>query len=556
MANSIKYSTSAQSLALKTGDFWIGTGDVGKGPTSTTDFWSAINPSNIDNDFADGYTIYVNKASQGPSIRVASSDAELITITNQISGNSYATINDCFDYFLTQGDKFVLNSYINPIITDGLVLAWGSNLVPSYPRNGTTWYDLSGEGNNGTLTNGPTFNSNGYFDFDGNNDYITVSNLGLSSHTIEGWFNSADGSQGGTGAATLISIFGTYAASAFKYTYIGLRPELTFRIDDGIDSHIQILNYTYTADTWYHVALTYNASDGATKAYVNGSFENGITSTENITFNDVPFNVAKTNYTTPTYFEGSTSSVRVYNKALTASEISQNYYQSKIVTDDLILALDPGNLVSYENGSTTTYSLVGTNTGTLTGGVAFDGGNGGIWEFDGNDDRIESFSNSVQPATITIEFWKKWTSVSDDWLIGNQTSSPTQNNYGWYARIDSPSYNFFVRFGIGSTSRSITYNPIVLNEWTHVVATYDPTSEGAKLYWNGELVGTNTNAGALDYTNVLGLEIGGANDGSRDTPGPVGPVRIYDRVLTAGEVAQNYGAEKGRFSNVSIAPQA
>ena len=128
MANSIKYSTSAQSLALKTGDFWIGTGDVGKGPTSTTDFWSAINPPII----GGGYTIYVNKAIQGPSIRVASSDAELIIITNQISGNSYTTINQCFDYFITQDDKFVLNSYINPIITDGLVLALDASLVPSY----------------------------------------------------------------------------------------------------------------------------------------------------------------------------------------------------------------------------------------------------------------------------------------------------------------------------------------------------------------------------------------------------------------------------------------
>ena len=47
---------------------------------------------------------------------------------------------------------------------------------------------------------------------------------------------------------------------------------------------------------------------------------------------------------------------------------------------------------------------------------------------------------------------------------------------------------------------------------------------------------------------MLGLEIGGANDGSRDTPGPVGPVRIYDRALTAGEVTQNYNANINRFN--------
>ena len=60
MPNPIKYSASAQTLALKKGNFWIGTGDVGKGPTSTTDYYNGITPP------AGGYTIYLNKASGGP----------------------------------------------------------------------------------------------------------------------------------------------------------------------------------------------------------------------------------------------------------------------------------------------------------------------------------------------------------------------------------------------------------------------------------------------------------------------------------------------------------
>ena len=44
MPNAIKYSASAQTLALKKGNFWIGTGDVEKGPTSTTDYWNGISP--------------------------------------------------------------------------------------------------------------------------------------------------------------------------------------------------------------------------------------------------------------------------------------------------------------------------------------------------------------------------------------------------------------------------------------------------------------------------------------------------------------------------------
>jgi energy-coupling factor transporter ATP-binding protein EcfA2 len=58
MPNGIKYSTDTQSLALKKGNFYIGTGDVGKGPTSTTGYYKGISPPN------GGYTIYVNKEAE------------------------------------------------------------------------------------------------------------------------------------------------------------------------------------------------------------------------------------------------------------------------------------------------------------------------------------------------------------------------------------------------------------------------------------------------------------------------------------------------------------
>ena len=223
------------------------------------------------------------------------------------------------------------------------------------------------------------------------------------------------------------------------------------------------------------------------------------------------------------------------------------YTGPHIVTDGLVLALDAASPRSYPGSGTIVYSLESSTSGSLTNGTTFSSDNGGVFTFDGVNDRIENFSEDIQPSIITIEFWKKWTSVSDDWLLTNQTSNVTDTNFGYQTRIDSPSYNFLVRFGIGTGQRTITYNPIVLDQWAHVVATYDPISEGAKLYWDGQLEGSNTNTGAIDYTGVEGLEIGGANDGTRDTPGPVGPVRIYNRVLTADEVQQNFNSQKSRF---------
>ena len=85
-------------------------------------------------------------------------------------------------------------SYANKqIVTDGLVLALDAGNHRSYPGSGTTWTDLSGEGNNGTLTNGPVFDSGnlGSIDFDGIDDYVVfpVCTTSITNITIQCWVN-------------------------------------------------------------------------------------------------------------------------------------------------------------------------------------------------------------------------------------------------------------------------------------------------------------------------------------------------------------------------------
>lgn len=137
MPNLIKYSASAQTLALKKGNFWIGTGDSDKGPTSSTGYWNGITPP------AGGYTIYANKASNGPSISCPQNDTELIRITSNMAGANYTTAAECFNWFATQTDKMVFNRDIPTIVTDNLSLYLDPNNVSSFPRTGTVWYDLA-----------------------------------------------------------------------------------------------------------------------------------------------------------------------------------------------------------------------------------------------------------------------------------------------------------------------------------------------------------------------------------------------------------------------------
>ena len=78
-------------------------------------------------------------------------------------------------------------NYSPRIVRDGLVLALDAADKNSYPGSGTTWYDLSGNGNHATLYNGPTFSTSniGCFTFDGSNDYADVSlNLRTSNNTM------------------------------------------------------------------------------------------------------------------------------------------------------------------------------------------------------------------------------------------------------------------------------------------------------------------------------------------------------------------------------------
>lgn len=137
MPNPIKYSTTSETLALKKGNFYIGTNDVGKGPTDSTGYWNGINPP------SGGYTIYLNKSSDGPSIYVASDNSELITLTNRISGGSYTTVPQCLSYFASQNDKIVTNMEYPNIVTNGLVMALDSSYTLSYPQTDSTIYSVA-----------------------------------------------------------------------------------------------------------------------------------------------------------------------------------------------------------------------------------------------------------------------------------------------------------------------------------------------------------------------------------------------------------------------------
>ena len=322
MPNPIKYSTSAQTLALKKGNFWIGTGDVGKGPTSTTDYYNGITPP------AGGYTIYLNKASGGPSIYTAANDSQLISLSNTIAGQTFATAAAALAWFATQTDKMVFDMDYPPIITNGLVLNLDAGFTPSYPTTGTTWYDVSSSGNNGTLTNGPTFNSGdgGSIVFDGVDDYVLVSN-----------FTTYSGSQGTLCAWTYPNPIGNTYVIAIgelgqtgRSRAIGTYNNKWWLVGYGSANEDWLTDFTTTPNQWAYVTYTWDNTTNIGVS-VNGNFANTTRSGLN-PVQGTQLRVgapAWTNLGTYGFWNGRIPVAQVYNRALTQAEITQNYNATK-----------------------------------------------------------------------------------------------------------------------------------------------------------------------------------------------------------------------------------
>jgi|694.fasta_scaffold115887_5 hypothetical protein len=339
MPNSIKYSVSAQTLALKKGNYWIGTGDVPKGPTSTTDYWNGITPS------VGGYTIYLNKTSQGPSIYVAANDAELIILTNRIASTSYTTTSECLSWFLTQTDKMVLNRDYESIKTDGLVLDLDAGFVSSYPKNGTTWYDLSGNENNASLVNGLQFNNtnSGEIYMDGGDEYIQVSpSVNLQSYFSNNSFTITlivkSDNVVYPRSRCPIYVNSTVVGPSYKGWSAGhgaSGSSMQIRVGDGTNLSQTDIPHVVSESTVYLRTFTIDRTNGAlTKYYVNGSYI-GQHNATNVTGSI--YDGTNTDFVTGFVFGyvwgwrfiGGIYNIMVYNRLLSETEILQNFNAQK-----------------------------------------------------------------------------------------------------------------------------------------------------------------------------------------------------------------------------------
>jgi hypothetical protein len=224
------------------------------------------------------------------------------------------------------------------IVKDGLVLY----LDPASPnsffnKSGTTIKDISGNNYAGSLVNGPTYNSSngGSIAFDGTNDTINLGNIlnvGLNSWTMSCWvkFNTGTGTFGIIGKTSLRSYLG-------RYTFFVDSNNINALFQASSGDLITTSITPYLDGNFHNLSMTINRT-GFFTLYVDGVSKGtpvNISSTSNVNLNtstDYLFIGSYADITgqTPSLFlNGNISQSLIYNRALSASEVLQNYNATK-----------------------------------------------------------------------------------------------------------------------------------------------------------------------------------------------------------------------------------
>ena len=436
------------------------------------------------------------------------------------------------------------------IVVDGLVFYIDPNNPNCYPGFGNTLYNIVNTSIGGTFvgyTSNPIDNTEtrSIF-FDGTNDFIPIGSLGsfYTQGTISFWMKSSD-------------ITDNYR-NPFATNYNGSNTNvIRFEQGEGVGAlkcwfgdpsgFIASVNYSaISANTWYNVVLTWNQSTTTVTGYLNGILD--VANSSWIRWPTSFANVGIGLGYNSRYFKGNIGQVSIYNRVLSATEILQNYNATKkkyiseenIVTNGLVLNIDPGKSTSYSGIGNTIYNSVGIGyTGTLTNGPTFSELNAGSIVFDGSNDFITFPSNSifnVGTGDFTVVVWHK--------TLKRSTSTILCIDDGYGTGIILYTYLGVLRNWVAGTPQNGTidickgnWNQVVLRRLSGVCTQYIDTIPDASFSASQSVVTSGRNL----FIGAIGNEY--------YYNGNISQALFYNRALTQQEISQNYNAIKKRFVN-------
>ena len=213
------------------------------------------------------------------------------------------------------------------IVTDGLVLALDAGNTKSYVSGSTTWFDKSGNVNNGTLTNGPTFNSSngGSIVFDGTNDYVLVNKTLMAdalTGTFDIWFNLAT-TAGSSYSGVSNILIGKPSSPDNAFGFSPTTGKLMLRLGNvtNLTSSVSV-----STGSWQLGQCVWDST--GMSIYQNGLPVSSISASGLTWFGGTTYDtVLGRNFigSANASFTGNIGLVKVYNRALTQAEITQNF---------------------------------------------------------------------------------------------------------------------------------------------------------------------------------------------------------------------------------------
>jgi hypothetical protein len=202
----------------------------------------------------------------------------------------------------------------------GVQIAYSANDTASYPGTGTTWFDISGNSNDATLTN--TTYSNGYLSFNGSSSKVTTSyTANPQNASFAAWVNCNNVSTYNNFISKGFYSGGSNTNYVFLVNYADARPKLAVRLN-GNQRDCQS-SVAMTNNTWHHVVGTVS-STGDMKIYLDGTQTGSQTGApaRNMTQSILSGVYLNGNQQ---FFSGEISKIQVYDTVLTATDVTDLY---------------------------------------------------------------------------------------------------------------------------------------------------------------------------------------------------------------------------------------
>jgi len=497
-----------------------------------------------------GMTIYINGSSVATNTSATGNVNNNITSGGANSIGVYQTSSSS-GYFDGRIDQFRMfnkalsSSEISKLYGNGageIACKYTATTTDvNYPVTNLAYYKLDNNSKDSGKSRGK-FNQG--VTFIGNSAGIVNTTLQLSStaHSVSLWMKPQDLT------ATKWQIMFFSAFNGHPSFTLGKRPDKTTAFHYRNESSNEVYFTLSNANTWYHVVVTRNNS-GST-VYVNGSSvatdsnsmgSYGSSSYEKASIGSNPLYPAE-------YFDGTLDQIRVYNVALTATDVA-NLYNNETTTT--------ANTLSFPTGKTAiaTYKLDGNGV-DISGNYSGSEGANIVYGYDGSDTNVEykfgkygqaavfNGSNSKIRTTLdfqtltnyTISLWIKVdSSPASHTLFAGTINSSAKN--GIYLSINTTdTIRFFERNNSGTLTSIESIDTINIGNWNHIVAIRDGSTNF--LYINN---GTPVSASNNSITHAIDFTIGRSGDYSTShLDGNIDQVRLFASALTNTQVSELY----------------